>query len=248
MKKILALLGLTTALFVSAGQAQTLVAGWDFQTTATGGTAVTTQDSAQPSVFNANFGSGTLYLDGTQGSSSWVSTNTAARELNAFAGTAVNTNGTSFSSVTTSPAALALVNSNANGKIAVFKFSLTGFTGLSISLAAQRTATGFTNQAWEWSTDGTTYSSIGNFVAGTTAGTIRDSFANTGILSFSNITALDNAADAYVRVTFTGATTASGNNRIDNVQFTAVPEPSTYAMLALSAAGVAGYVVRRRRR
>jgi hypothetical protein len=32
------------------------------------------------------------------------------------------------------------------------------------------------------------------------------------------------------------------------VQFTAVPEPSTYAMLALSAAGVAGYVVRRRRR
>lgn len=34
----------------------------------------------------------------------------------------------------------------------------------------------------------------------------------------------------------------------NNIQVSGVPEPSTYALLAMSAAGVAGYVVRRRRR
>jgi len=35
---------------------------------------------------------------------------------------------------------------------------------------------------------------------------------------------------------------------VDDLSFTAVPEPSTYAMLALAGAGFAGYVIRRRRR
>jgi hypothetical protein len=35
---------------------------------------------------------------------------------------------------------------------------------------------------------------------------------------------------------------------IDDVAFSAVPEPSTYALLALAGAGLAGYVIRRRRR
>ena len=71
--------------------AQTLIAGWDFQTTTTGGTAAAVSP-ATPKVYNANFGSGTIYFDGTNNSSSWFvpvtgSTNT---ELNSFGGTAVN--------------------------------------------------------------------------------------------------------------------------------------------------------------
>ncbi|NBO66929.1 MAG: hypothetical protein EBU88_19145, partial [Acidobacteria bacterium] len=70
-----------------------LVAGWDFQTTTNGGTAVTTSDSAQPKLFNANVGSGALYLDGSNYSSNWSvsATSAVSRELNAFTGTTLNT-------------------------------------------------------------------------------------------------------------------------------------------------------------
>lgn len=49
---------------------------------------------------------------------------------------------------------------------------------------------------------------------------------------------------------FSGAPDNSGNYEpnINNLTTTAVPEPSTYALLGLSAAGMAGYVIRRRRR
>ena len=44
------------------------------------------------------------------------------------------------------------------------------------------------------------------------------------------------------------SSTSNDEPFINNLTTTAVPEPSTYALLAMSAAGVAGYVVRRRRR
>jgi len=246
MKTLLTLLGLTTALIVGTAQVQAdLIAGWDFQTTNTGGTVLAAQDAAQPTVFTANFGSGTLYFDGSEGSSSWISTNTASRELNAFSGTAVNaTNG--LSTNTTSPAAIALVNSNANGKMAVFKFDLTGYQDLSLTFSAQRTGTGFNSQLWEWSTNGSTYSSIGTL----SDTDILSSFASTGILSFTNITGLNNASSAYVRVTVSGASAAAGNNRMDNIQFNAnlIPEPTSLALIGLGALGMAGYMIRRRKR
>jgi hypothetical protein len=131
---------LIAAGWMGTAQAQDIVAGWDFQTTTTGGTAILASTNTQTQ-FNANVGTGVLYLNGTEGSSSWVS----ASELNAFAGTSVNaTNG--LSSVTTSPAALAVVggatNSTtptppANGKSISFKFSMTGKKDLQISLSAQ---------------------------------------------------------------------------------------------------------------
>jgi hypothetical protein len=246
MKKTIVTL-LMGAVCIGAANAQ-LIAGWDFQTTATGGTALGAQDGAQPTLFNANFGSGTLYLDGSEGSSSWVSSATASRELNAFTGTAVNaSNG--LSTVTTSPAALAFVNETANGKFAVFKFDLsTVFDPIEITLSAQRTSTGFTTQTWEFSTDGITYNPIGTLVSGTTTGTIASSFGGSGILTLPQFSGLAGASTAFVRATFDGATSGTGNNRVDNIQFNAVPEPSTYAMLALAGAGLAGYTIRRRRR
>jgi hypothetical protein len=45
-----------------------------------------------------------------------------------------------------------------------------------------------------------------------------------------------------------GAATTTPGVLVDSIEVQLVPEPSTYALLALSAAGVAGYVVRRRRR
>lgn len=256
-KTILAIL--TAAVTVATGQAQILVAAWDFQTTTTGGTAIAAAP-AIPKVYTANFGLGSLYFDGTNGSSNWFvpASGTTNTELNAFGGSTVNTTasgGTLLSSVTTSPAALSVVggagtspNFAANGKSMVFAFSMTGKSDLSISLSAQRTTTGFTTQLWEYSADGgNNWLNIGSFVSGSTAGTIRDTFANTGTLSFAAFSGLNGVADARIRVTFTGATANSGNNRLDNIQLNAVPEPSSSMLMMLGVAGLVGIRAMRRK-
>ncbi|NBY69921.1 MAG: hypothetical protein EBQ58_14270 [Betaproteobacteria bacterium] len=122
---------------VSAG----MIAQWDFQTTTTGGTAIAAAPATQK-LFVANFGTGSLYLNGTNGSSDFFepATGTTSTEINAFGGTALNATG-SMSTVTTSPAALAIVGGaasvpagtfGANGKAMVFKFSMSGLSNLSV--------------------------------------------------------------------------------------------------------------------
>lgn len=227
-----------------------LVAGWDFQTTTTGGTVVLAQPNT-PRVYNSNFGSGTIYLDGSNGSSNWLST-----QFGGFGGTTVNA-GEGFSMATTGASALALIagsGNSANGKSLVFRFSMDGYEGLTISLAAQRTSTGFASQLWEYSSDGISYRSIGAISAGSVGGTIAGSYAGSGILGFAAMSGLDDIDQAYVRVTFDGATSSSGNNRIDNIQFNAaeipvlamsIPEPS--CMMLLGAGGALALTCGRRR-
>lgn len=228
-----------TALFLINSTARAdLVAGWDFQTTANGGTAVVAAPNT-PNLYVANFGSGTLFLNGQEGSSTWVASATANQnELNGFAGTAVNA-GPGFSTVTNTPAALAVLNSTANGKSAVFKFSMAGFKDLIVSYATQRPATGYTSQTWAYSTDATNWT---NFQV---VNSIPASFATQ---TLNTITALDNASTSYLRVTFDGATSSNGNNRFDNFQFnaTAVPEPTS--MLLLGSVTLGGWATRRLRR
>jgi hypothetical protein len=199
-----------------------LIAGWDFQTTTTGGTAAAAQPNS-PRVYNANFGSGTIYLDGSNGSSGWLTSN----QLGGFGGTAINA-GSGFSTATTGASALVLIagaSSAANGNMAVFRFSMAGYQSLSISLAAQRTTTGFATQLWEYSADGTNYRSIGTLSAGSIAGNITTNYAGSGVLGFAAMDGLNDVDDAYVRVTFDGATGSTGNNRIDNIQFNATEMP-----------------------
>jgi MYXO-CTERM domain-containing protein len=195
----------------------------------------------------ANFGAGSLYLNGTNGSSSFFipATGSTNTEVNAFSGTTVNADaGIGLSTTTTGAAALAIANSSANGKSLAFLLNLTGLQNLTVSLAAQRTNSGFTSQVWETSSDGTNWSTWGSFTSGTAAGSLATSFATSGVLSLTGTSALDNAATAYVRVTFTGASSATGNNRLDNIIFSAdvVPTPGAVALL-----GLAGLVIRRRR-
>jgi len=229
-----------------------MIAQWDFQTTTNGGTAVAGAPLT-PKLFVANFGTGSLYLDGSNGSSNFFepATGTTNTEINAFGGTALNATG-SMSTVTTSPAALAIVGGaasvpagtfGANGKAMVFKFSMSGLSNLAVSYAVQRTASGFTTQQWDYSSDGTTWSSAAtitgiqaSFAAGATPANV--------VTSLGVASGLDNAATAYMRVTFTGATSSTGNNRVDNFQFnaTAIPAPGAIALI-----GLAGLIARRRR-
>ena len=240
------------ASFVASVASADMIAQWDFQTTTNGGTALLGAP-ATPKLFVANFGTGSLYLDGSNGSSNFFepATGTTNTEINAFGGTALNATG-SMSTVTTSPAALAIVGGaasvpagtfGANGKAMVFKFSMSGLSNLSVSYAVQRTASGFTTQQWDYSSDGTTWSSAAtitgiqaSFAAGATPANV--------VTSLGVASGLDNAATAYMRVTFTGATSSTGNNRVDNFQFnaTALPAPGAIALI-----GLAGLIARRRR-
>ena len=210
-----------------------LIAGWDFQTTSNNGTAVDVSPSI-PKVYAANFGSGTLYLDGSNFSSNWFVplTGSSNTELNGFSGSSVNTTGNGFSATTTSPAALGLLGgaSNAsNEKSIVFKFSMAEKKDLSISFSAQRTSTGFTTQTWEYSSNGSTWVTVKTLSSSTAgsgstavySGDIKDSFSSTGIITLPTVTGLDNTAISYVRVTFSGATSSSSNNRLDNIQLNA---------------------------
>jgi hypothetical protein len=216
-----------------------LVAGWDFQTTINGGTALAAAPNT-PKQITANFGSGGLFLDGQNGSSDWFmpATGSTNTELTAFGGTAANA-GTGFSTTTSGAAALALVNNTANGKSAVFRFSMAGFQDLVVSYATQRTNTGFTAQAWSFSTDGLNWTDHQSVVPPP---------APFGVLTLNNITGLNGATDAYLRLTVSGATNANGNNRLDNIQFnaTAVPEPTS--MLLAGSVALGGVFLRLRRK
>ena len=227
-----------------------MIAQWDFQTTTNGGTAVAGAPLT-PKLFVANFGTGSLYLNGTKGSSDFFepATGSTNTEINAFGGTTLNATG-GMSTVTTSPSALAIVGGaasvpagtfGANGKAMVFKFSMSGFSNLAVSYAVQRTASGFSTQQWDYSTDGTTWSSAATItgIGASFAGGTTNVASTLGVAS-----GLNNAANAYMRVTFTGATSATGNNRMDNFQFnaTALPAPGAIALI-----GLAGLIARRRR-
>jgi fibronectin-binding autotransporter adhesin len=186
-----------------------LLAGWDFQTTTNGGTASASSPNT-PTSFTANFGTGNLYLNGTNGSSTWLSS-----ELDAFAGTTVN-GGTGFATTTGAPATLSVLGGNANsanGKSMVFKVNMANLSNLVVSYATRWSGTsGFTSQDWSYSTDGSNWLSLQTITQLTTTFTTQ---------TLSSISALNGATNAYVRLTLSGASASSGNNRLDNIQFNA---------------------------
>jgi len=241
MKKIFVMAAMFAAMMVGSELRADLIAGWDFQTTDTGGTAAAASPNT-PNLFVANFGSGTMFLNGANGSSTWLS-QSSGTQLNSFAGTAVNA-GPGFSTVTTGTASLALVNETANGFHVVFGFDMSGYQDLVVSYATQRTATGFTSHNWSWSTDATNWTNFDSrsWPGGTGTAT---TFADVGVVTLATVTGLDNVATAFVRLTVDGASASAGNNRLDNIQFNAaIPEPTATLVLA----GLVGLVGLKRRR
>jgi len=145
-----------------------------------------------------------LFCNGEYNSSVWQSS-----ELNAY-------NGTELGDPRPSPKAgkaIAFVSKVFDGKSVVLKFPTKGYFNLSMSMAVQRTNTGYNKHDWEWSLDGENYTYIEN---SSTCPLTAGSFILT-TLDLRSIEELDDRAEIFLRLTFSGAIGATGNNRLDNI-------------------------------
>ena len=219
MKKVSLLL--LSILFVSFGFGQEIVCAWTFDDLT--GNNSGASNTAKVIASNPAWGAGTLYADGTNGSDDL--NNGPSPEINAFNGSTLND--PRDEAVATKD--LAIVNTTANGKGVVFKFSTTGYQNLMLSYAQRGTATGFSSETWSYSTDGVNFTEL-QTLTGTnvTTYTLRE-------VSLSSVVALNDAAVVYIRLSVDGCTSGSGNNRIDNVVFRAnMSGPDVYAPVITS--------------
>ena len=134
-----------------------------------------------------------------------------------------------------------------NGRNITFNVSTLGFTNIIVSFATQGTSTGFNLNQFQYSLDGITFTDFGSpFVPATAFGAVPIVF------TLSSIVGLNNNPNAAFRIVFNGASSSTGNNRLDNLVVegtaapdTTIPEPST-ALLLIS--GLTGFVLERKKR
>lgn len=118
-------------------------------------------------------------------------------------------------------------NIGAQGKSIVFQFSMENQDQLVVSYASKADADGFNSHTWSWSSDGVNWSANHTLVP-------NSSYDSQSLPVTSD---LADQATAYLRVEFTGATAASGQNLIDNVilsasQITVDPVSENFTVLA----------------
>ncbi len=164
---------------------------------------------------SADMGAGTITITGFP-----------ATSLDNFTGTTVNA-----IPPTTAGTSLALSNNANNGDFLTVAFSMSGLKDLVLTYATQRTSTGFNSNQWAFSTDNVTFTDFGSPV-------VPPSSFGLVTLDLSSATSLNNATTVFLRYTFNGATSSSGNNRIDNLQLNAnqiaaIPEPSMSTLIFL---------------
>ena len=149
-----------------------------------------------------------LYCDGSYQSNDWLCANSST-EMDAF-------NGTTSGDPRPLPKAgnaIAFANATANGKYITFQFPTKGYFNLAISMAVQRTTTGFDTHEWEWSLDGENYTYIEN---SNTCPLTSGRFVLT-VLDLRSIGELNNQEAVFLRLQLTGCTGPIGNNRLDNI-------------------------------
>jgi hypothetical protein len=134
-----------------------------------------------------------------------------------------------------------------NGRNITFNVSTAGFSNIIVSLATQGTSTGFNSNQFQYSLDGISFINFGSpYVPLTAFGSVPLVF------TLASIAGLNNNPNAAFRIIFNGATSSTGNNRIDNIVVegttdtsATIPEPTT-ALLLLTGLGSL-YKLKRRR-
>jgi hypothetical protein len=161
-----------------------------------------------------------------------------------------NSAGTTLNSESGDPAGQALrLSGNANnGNSLTWMVDTTDFDSILVSFAIQRTSTGFSDNQFLYSIDsGASWTAFGNSFAPGTSFALQS-------FDLSGIQGLNNNPDVVFRIVFGGATSGTGNNRIDNLQVTGnpiipplteIPEPSTIALVTAGLACV--FAIKRKR-
>lgn len=211
-------------------QTNAQLAAWTFDTTA----AVPNTPNNLAANVGVQSGTAFIYANGTNGSSSWI-TATAGNELTTFGGNVLN-DPRATQIAGNAYTLLGGTGNSANGKSIVLKFSMLGFENPILTFATRGTSTGFNSHQWAWSVDNITYTNFGTNTANTGTTFL------TRTLDLSSINDVDNVSDVYLRLTVSGATNATGNNRFDNFVINAStvvsgPTVTTTAASSISTTG-----------
>jgi len=241
-------LALVAGAAVSSANAQTLLTYWNFNAS-TAQSGAGTMGTLNSTAANAGVYSGSAAMTLSSGLSYNTTAVAAANgDVGTFSGAVLSAipadvanNPGGALAVRGSLSGSSSANSaDNNGEYVQFSVSTLGYNTIGIKWDGRGTGTGFGQTASPnkilVSTDGINFSQLATYTS--TQTTFQTySFAGTG--------ALDNQSTIYVRLQLFGATTGTGNNRIDNFQISgvAVPTPGSLALL-----GLGGLVAGRRRR
>ncbi len=187
-------------------QSNTSLHYWDFNA---GNTGTANAQWSSPISATSTIGSGVLTHDIT------------LTEI--FAGSALDASGYT----STAGNSFSAISSANNGKSIILTVPTSGYQNISFSYATRGTSTGFTTHTIDYSTDGSTYT---NFT--TISGRNNTTFSLQTV-DFTSITAANDNANFKIRITLSGSTNTSGNNRFDN--FRVVGNLATSNNVSLSA-------------
>ncbi len=117
-----------------------------------------------------------------------------------------------------------------NGKYLQLNIPTTGYNDISVNYVARRTTSGFNSQVVEYTINGTDW--VVKETIDLSSFSIGSSWIATQIINidFISIPAVNNNANFAVRIKFNGATTETGNNRIDNIKVLGNAPTTPYAV------------------
>lgn len=180
-----------------------------------------------PANYGMQTGTAYMYLDGTNGSSSW--NNNQRGSANGFALNDPRSPSIPSESYRINPNP----NLGGNGKRIVWKFDMTGYENPVLTFALHGTPTSFSHQ-WAWSTNGTTFTDFGSNTQN------LDGNVQLRTLDMTSINQIDNASTVYLRLTLDNAIDNTGRNRFDNMVIMASEQAPTFGTIVQEATACAG--------